>query len=381
MKKILVWEVQSYIGGGQKISLQIAEILKKRYEVMFIIPKEGKVSERLKKMGINFMRVPTYPMSKGKKKLKDIWVYFFYSFKKIFTIVNVIKKMKFDLLYVPGPSAMPLGAIVGLITGIPVIWHIHHIFEDKNTIKLLEKSAQIKAVKRILAVTDIAGNQISKAHEKIYTLYNSVDITCFYKIDVLEKKNELGVKKNEFIIAQVGFIQPQKDQIRAVKIVKKLCDAGYKINLLIIGEAREEDIPYKKQVIELIYQLKLEKNIKLLGYREDINEVLQICDCVMVLMSLEGFSLAALEGMAAHLPVVAIDEGGVSEIVRKSNAGILIKNDKLFIDNVSDAIQSLIENKEKAVEFGINGYQFAKEHSIDKFERNVLKAFEIFELE
>ena len=60
----------------------------------------------------------------------------------------------------------------------PVIWHLHHIFLDEATKKLLNICGKLKCVRTIIAVSNCVGDQIvsEKAHRKVKVLYNPVDI-------------------------------------------------------------------------------------------------------------------------------------------------------------------------------------------------------------
>lgn len=378
MKKILIWEVLKNIGGGQKMSITIANALKEKYEVVFALPGEGEVSNTLEKIDIPYVIIPEFSMTLGKKKLTDIISYVYESKKQIQFIKRVIELENIDILYVPGPSAMPWGAIVGSLTGRSVVWHIHHIFTDARVLWILNLTGKLTSVKYILAPTAIAGNQIKSKREqqKLRILYNPIDIERYstdFNKNALRK--QMGICNNSFILAQIGFIQKSKNQEASIRALELLIQTGYDVKLWIIGDARENDTSYKQELQQLIQKKNLSNAVFFLGYRDDINCILHAVD-VVVVMSSEGFSLAALEGMACNIPIVAIDQGGVAEIVKKANAGLLAAADKKFNNNIADTIIFLLENPAIAKSFGQNGRKFAEINDLIQFRKKVIRIFE-----
>ena len=65
--------------------------------------------------------------------------------------------------------------------------------------------------------------------------------------------------------------------------------------------------------------------VRWLGVRGDMSRLLAACDVVALASDWEGFGLALLEAMAAARPVVATAVGGVPEVVRDGESGILVE--------------------------------------------------------
>ena len=177
-KKLLVWETLATVSGGQKMTLTILDMLADRYDFCCLIPAEGMLSEELKKRDIPYVLMGDQSLPTGVKGKQVIFRYGLMSVKNICRSLAQIRKFKPDILYCPGPAALPWSAVCGSLTGKPVIWHLHHIFLDGATKKLLNIFGKWKSVRKIIAVSHCVGDQITDqtARPKVEVLYNPVDV-------------------------------------------------------------------------------------------------------------------------------------------------------------------------------------------------------------
>lgn len=176
--KVLVWETLATVSGGQKMTLTVLDMLSDQYEFCCLIPSEGMLSEELKKRNISYVLMGDQTLPTGVKGKQVIFRYGWMSVKNVCKSLNQIRKYKPDILYCPGPAALPWSAVCGSLAGKPVIWHLHHIFLDGATKKLLNVCGKWKSVRKIIAVSNCVGDQIQneKAHQKVEVLYNPVDV-------------------------------------------------------------------------------------------------------------------------------------------------------------------------------------------------------------
>lgn len=179
MKKVLLIETLSQINGGQKMSLLVSDMLREsgEYEVIWAIPEEGILSEKLKETNYRYYLLGDLTLPAGVKAKSTAFKYGTMSLRAITRILKIVRKEKIDIIYAPGPAALPWSAICGSISRKSVIWHLHHIFLDGATKKLLNLCCRFRSVKEIISVSEVVGKQIinSEAHKKVQVLYNPVD--------------------------------------------------------------------------------------------------------------------------------------------------------------------------------------------------------------
>lgn len=202
-KKVLVWETLATVSGGQKMTLAVMEMLAQEYTFCCLTPAEGMLSAELKKRGIPYRLMGDQTLPAGVKGKRGIARYGWLSVVNIRKSMAAIQAYQPDLLYAPGPAALPWSAVCGALSGRPVIWHLHHVFLDGAARKLLNLCGGWKTVKQIIAVSHCVGDQIThpKARRKVKVLYNPVDLKKYAGGDAARIRAELEQKMGRAVTA------------------------------------------------------------------------------------------------------------------------------------------------------------------------------------
>ena len=170
------------------------------------------------------------------------------------------------------------------------------------------------------------------------------------------------------MLFSVGELQKRKNQ-------KVVIDALHKLNnpdiiYLIAGRGElEED--YQK----LIHNYKLEKNIKLLGYRTDIDILCKISDCFVHPSVREGFGIAPMEAMAAGLPLIASGINGIRESMENGKTGYSVN--PYLVDEMVNAIEKMYENVDFRKKCGAYNLKKAKQFDIHIIDEIMQRAYDI----
>lgn len=326
MSKILVWETLSTIGGGQEMTLKVADILSSNNELHFLVPEKGELSIELDKRNIPYTLMGDQSMPKGTKGVKGLIKFFYLTIVAAIKGRKVVNSLKPDILYAPGPAALVWSAMCAK-KNTKVIWHLHHIFQSGATLKLINFFSASNCVKRIISVSDYVGSQIKneKAQSKKITLYNPVRPLS----SDIKRKNlcdEYPSLSKELKIAQIGFITESKDQNTSIEVLNQLKSTGTDATLAIIGSVREGEQWYKDMLCKKITAYGLADNVVFTGYRTDVMEIISTFDVVIV-PSVEGFSLVAAQAILENVPVLCVDNSGCTEIIKGTNCGMIYSPD------------------------------------------------------
>jgi glycosyltransferase involved in cell wall biosynthesis len=110
---------------------------------------------------------------------------------------------------------------------------------------------------------------------------------------------------------------------------------------------------YRRKVEERIGRLGMESRVRLLGERRDVADLLRAADCFCLPSRHEILPIALLETMAAGVPVVATDVGGVSELVRDGLDGFVTRSGDAAA--LAAALSALAGDSELRGQMGDNG--------------------------
>ncbi len=311
------------------------------------------------------VRVPTYPLFDFPP----------YETALASTMVDVINNNNIDLLHVhyaiPHASAAYMAKQILLKQGksIPVITTLHGtditlVGRDKTyspVVKFsMEESDVLTAVSENLKQETYRNFDIKKPIEVIY---NFVDVKRFHKkpVDAFKK---LIAPNDEKIIVHASNFRKVKRVDDVVKIFIEL-NKVIPSKLLLIGDG-----PERPFIESLSRELNACDEIKFLGKQEQMEAILPIADLFLLPSEYESFGLAALEAMAAEVPVISTNAGGLPEINIDGYCG--------YMSDVGD-IKSMSANAVRILKDEETHFQF-KKHALKqahKFDiQNVVPIYE-----
>ncbi len=377
-KKVLVWETLATVSGGQKMTLTVMDMLSDKFEFYCLIPAEGMLSEELKKRNIPYTLMGNQTLPTGVKGKQVIFRYGWMSAKNVRKSLSVIRKYNPDILYAPGPAALPWSAVCGTLSRKPVIWHLHHIFLDGATKKLLNLCGNWKSVRKIIAVSGCVGDQIvnEHAHEKVRVLYNPVDVEKYANGDakkiIAELEAKLGRKLwRAKIVTQIGAITRNKRQDVLISVISNLKNLGEDIVGLIVGDTvTATDRIFRRELEQRIEDCGIQSQVLWMGFRSDIGNILAATDCVLV-PSEEGLSLVAMEAMSAKRHVVTMNSSGAYELLNHAGCGTFYEgnNESSVIEAVKRVLE--IPNAEELE----RGYAFCMKQTSANFKNKITYLF------
>ena len=155
----------------------------------------------------------------------------------------------------------------------------------------------------------------------------------------------MGIDDNKYIVTSVGELTKRKNHQVAIKAMKIVIKDRTDIVYLICGTGELED-----RLMRLVDELDLNKNVKFLGYRTDIEDVLSISDCFIFPSLQEGLPVAILEAMVAGLPVICSDIRGNRDLIKAGKSGYVVEHQS--IKKYAECIIKAVSDIENAKRFG-----------------------------
>lgn len=159
---------------------------------------------------------------------------------------------------------------------------------------------------------------------KVVYIANGIDAAAFnVPRAASESRRLLGdfAPPDSVLVGNVARLDKVKDQAGLLSAFKLLCDenAPAPCRLIIAGEG-----PQRQALERQIDQLGLVQTVRLLGDRDDVADLLAECDVFALSSIAEGMPVTLMEAMAAGLPVVATNVGGVASVVEDGVTGTLV---------------------------------------------------------
>ena len=308
------------IGGLERWTQNIAEGLTNKAKVFVVT---GKVKNESQKEILNQVNIArTSLFSLGNLSYSSL-IYILTALPFIFfKSLSIIKKEKVNVIHSQGFLSGLLGYLLSKLTNTPYIVTVQKLEQSKSFLR--------KLVYNNAKVCIAASNKIKEYFEgidckNIVVIPNGIDLKRFQNLERETNRKKLGLK-NEFAIITVARLEKVKglkyliESINVLRNKYQLSVTGYK--LLIVGDGRE-----RENLKSLARKLNIEDRVQFLGQipNEKVSEYLSASDCFVLPSLKEGFGIVILEAMAASIPVIGTKVGGILDIIKNEESGILVQ--------------------------------------------------------
>jgi len=174
-----------------------------------------------------------------------------------------------------------------------------------------------------------------------------------------------GIETHATILTHVGRFAPPKNHALLIEAFARVRTSA-PLYLLLVGGGELENT-----VREQVAALGLESRVRFLGIRADVADILRASDAFVLSSRWEGNPMSVMEAMAAGLPVVSTAVGGVPELVRDGETGLLVPSEDTGA--LAQAIQALVDNPARRQAMGVA----ARQHAVASFDiRHTVRGYE-----
>jgi glycosyltransferase involved in cell wall biosynthesis len=189
----------------------------------------------------------------------------------------------------------------------------------------------------------------------IDTVYNGTDFTEFAYHEPSSVRAEFGIPDDRKVIGLVGRVCREKGHLLMVDALKDVLREYPQTHVMFVGRIEATFEPELKNALAGVGAA---NNVTLAGERHDIPRLLDSFDFTAMPSHRETFGIAAIEAMARKKAVVASRIGGLTEVVRHKQTGLLID---LQPDELAGAISYLLENEQEREQMGLLGRALVEE--------------------
>jgi glycosyltransferase involved in cell wall biosynthesis len=200
---------------------------------------------------------------------------------------------------------------------------------------------------------------------------NFIDLERFNpdRYDRDEVRASLGLAKDRFVVGFVGRLDRPKGADLLVEAAAKLPRQAKPWCFYLVGDG-----PQRRQLEERICRLGLQGTIIVAGLHENPAAVLRAFDVAVVPSRREAFGIAALEAMRMRVPVIVSPVGGLPELIRDGETGIVLP--RLDAESIAAAIQKLASDEALRTRLANNAFEYAGKFDGDIAVKQVVEIYQ-----
>ncbi len=348
-------------GGSGIVATELGKALAdKGHEVHFISYRQPvRLNDNINNVIFHEVRVADYPL----------FEYPPYELSLACKLLDVIQYEKLDLLHVH--YAIP-HAYVAFLTrqmlkekgfSIPLVTTLHGTdvtLVGKSPILSPAVSFSINQSDIITSVSDsLKDDTLSNFNIKkeIEVIPNFIDFTL-HDFSFDKNLRERYATENEKIMIHVSNFRPVKRILDVIRVFGKI-RSKRPLKLFMVGDGPDRDAAER-----MCRQMGLSEDIQFFGKSLDVSRLLAISDIFILTSQNESFGLVALEAMAAGLPVVSSDSGGLSKLNIDNVTGFTSSVGD--INKMSSDTLKLLTHEDLYTRFSKNAREYSQAYDINK---------------
>lgn len=239
-------------------------------------------------------------------------------------VARHLRSWRADLVHCHLPLTGVLGRLAGRRAGIPVVYTEHNVQERYHVLTRRLNLATWGMQDRVIAVSDEVAASIAAWKDSkvpVEVVRNGVDLQHFDldRVDPAEIRRELGIPPDVPVVGTVAVFRAQKRLHDWLAAAELMLQQRPNARFLLVGDG-----PLTKDLRETALRRGIDRAVVFPGLREDVRPFLAAMDVFLMTSIFEGLPVALLEAMAMRRSVVVTPAGGIPEIVRAGENGLLI---------------------------------------------------------
>lgn len=264
-------------------------------------------------------------------------------------LLSILKKHKFDIVHAQANKAAYIASKLK-----------KYLPNTKFVATIHNKKKSINYFNTMDLVVGVSNAVLEKIQAKKKVIYNGLDMQKIDSAKTYDLRKAFDIDNTLPVAVSVGRLVEAKGFDLLIEALKDI-----DINLLIVGDGKEQD-----NLEAIIKKSGKEKNIKILGFRDDALEIIKSADFVIIASRREGFSYVFAETLCLKTPLLSTDVADVKFFIPKE---LVIESPS--VDLIREKITFFLQNKDK-IDF--SKYYNAARESLS-FENMILKTYRAYE--
>jgi len=331
-KKILFLDQFGTLGGGQQVLLDTLSTLDTaQFDPTVALNGDGPFRKLLLSRKTRVIDLPLGNYHSRRKTIGDVARFGQRTLRCSLYLASTVLRNHFDLIFANGPRTFACGALAGRLTGRPVIWHLHNVLSSE-TAKAL--SLMAPWVNRVIACSRAAAEPLIKhrpgLRSRIQLIRNPVPDWQEIEQTAVTLRGRFAPEEGVVFFGVLGRVTPFKGQAQFIKAAQIVLQHSRKVRFLVIGSPApddKEDQGYYRELRNQVEKSRIESYVHFIEHENEVQRCYALLDAVvMASQGNEASPRTLIEAMYLGKPVLAPSQGGIPEILRDDETGLLMES-------------------------------------------------------
>ncbi|MCU7815864.1 MAG: glycosyltransferase [Candidatus Thiodiazotropha sp. (ex Lucinoma kastoroae)] len=355
MKVLHVEAGMHLYGGARQVVYLLSGLQQQGVESILVCPNGSAVGQAASETGIV---VHEMPMG-GDLDLALIW-----------RLRRIIQQQQPDLVHLHSRrGADILGGLAAWMSGVKTVLS-RRVDNPESPLVVKWK---YRLYDRVIAISQgIAAvlQQEGLPTQKLVCVRSAVDVEAFQQVcDMNGFRKQFKLADDALVMGVVAQLIPRKGHRYLLQAMQQLVREFPTLRLLIFGKG-----PLKEELKGQIVAMNLQQHVKMAGFRKDLSTMLPCLDLLVHPALMEGLGIALLQGASAGLPIVAVDAGGMPEVVEDGVNGFLVPAGS--VEALGDALHRLLADEPLRRQMGESGREkMCRSFSVEQMVEGNLRVY------
>jgi glycosyltransferase involved in cell wall biosynthesis len=337
------------VGGASEYLIRLVEGSAANGHSVVVVSGGGEWGQRVRNVATYYDTIDLTPRVGQSASKPNIGSLILSSFK----IAKIVRAENIDIINTHHRFASLTGKLVSKMTKVPVVSTMHEVREDSKRLTSLGLGHVVVTLSTM--VKNFVTHTYHIRPERIHVIPMGIPIpaplSSSRRASLME---EIGLENGAPIIGCIGRLVKRKGQTYLLQAIPEILKAYPSAQFVFVGDGQE------RSALETITnQLDIRRNVFFLGSRDDVTDLIGLFNFTVLPSLQEEFGIVLIESLAQKKPIVAAAVGGVPEIVKDHENGLLIPaRDSTMI---AEGVLYLLNNPSFISQFGANGYRMVEE--------------------
>ncbi len=281
-------------------------------------------------------------------------------FRLLFKLLKLIRQYRPDIIHSHSRRGADIwGGLAGSIAGIPTVLSRR----VDNPEALWWVGLKYRLYGRVICISEGIRQVLLEEGvpaQKVITVRSAIDANGWKnQCDRKKFNEEFDTQTDHVVLGMVAQLIPRKGHSLVLQAMQQLTDSYPQLRLICFGQGALKD-----SLEQEAQERGLQERVQFTGFRDDLPNWLGCIDVLVHPALMEGLGISLIQAAACSVPVIASRAGGMPEIVRNEENGLLIEPGDL--PGLLQALKRLLNEPDTRQQFGMTGRQLVeREFSIE----------------